>query len=119
MKGRGRGGGGKSPNWKFCHYSPHCSKQYNTLLFLVEHKEQIQSSINHPLVSIDVWMFETMIHLVNEDSVYSFEYSISMLSNFIFIVMFYRMSWMILHRFGMHTPLGHQRTSVTPVVGPV
>lgn len=31
---------------------------------------------------------------------------------FIIIVMFYRRSWMTVHRFGMHTPLGHQRTSV-------
>ncbi len=33
--------GGESPNWTFCHYSPHCSKQYNKLF---QDSEQYPSS---------------------------------------------------------------------------
>lgn len=80
---------------------PNNTTQHMTV-FSGTQKLYIQRNIHHPLVSTDVRMFETMIHYF-----------------YLFFVMFYRMSWMTLHRLGMHTPSGHQRTSVTPVVGPV
>ncbi len=90
-------GGGESPNW-----TPHCSKQYNKWLFLVGHKEQIQRSIHHPLVSIDVWIFETMKHLVNEDTIKFCALHFHVLSNLI-LIMFYRMSGMTLQIWNAHT----------------